>query len=316
MKALKSLGVCALALFVGTQATLAKSDKDPNSSTLATPPVYNLTGTQGSNLLGKYHSSATNAEGDTYNWWCDTTDTDVDCHEGTGIVRWVDLTDGRRVQYGCESCLTVDLDHSDGAFGFTLVPMTDDPWGVLNTDGQTIHLRIRAVTHLGVVENYVCMPILHLPSFPDGKSREAYAKHHSMEACKLFSGDFAYIPQPRAETNALKQEVDTDSLAGKSSPAAAAALANVGHVQTPEEMADQVNAGQASKCAVITNPSGAEIDVDGNKAGVSPMVFVLLRHGDTPRVITIKMTGYKTVEEKVIPDGKIIPLGLTLEPVQ
>jgi hypothetical protein len=194
--------------------------------------------------------------------------------------------------------------------------MTDDPWGVLNTDGQTIHLRIRAVTHLGVVENYVCMPILHLPSFPDGKSREAYAKHHSMEACKLFSGDFAYIPQPRAETNALKQEVDTDSLAGKSSPAAAAALANVGHVQTPEEMADQVNAGQASKCAVITNPSGAEIDVDGNKAGVSPMVFVLLRHGDTPRVITIKMTGYKTVEEKVIPDGKIIPLGLTLEPVQ
>ena len=95
--------------------------------------------------------------------------------------------------------------------------------------------------------------------------------------------------------------------------AAAAAFADVGHVLTPEEMAGQVQTGQASKCAVITNPPGAEIYVDGNKAGLSPMVFVLFKKGDTPRVITIKLSGYKTVEKRAVPDGNIIPLGLTLE---
>jgi hypothetical protein len=63
---------------------------------------------------------------------------------------------------------------------------------------------------------------------------------------------------------------------------------------------------------VITGPPGAEIDIDGNKAGVSPLVVMLLKHGDSPRLITIKMSGYKTVEKKVVPDGKIIPLGLNL----
>lgn len=119
--------------------------------------------------------------------------------------------------------------------------------------------------------------------------------------------------QAPVPSDATKQAMLANSEAGKSSPAAAAALADVGHVLTPEEMAEQVQAGQASKCAVVTNPPGAEIYVDGNKAGLSPMVFVLLRKGDAPRVITIKMAGYKTVEKMVLPDGKIIPLGLTLE---
>jgi hypothetical protein len=43
------------------------------------------------------------------------------------------------------------------------------------------------------------------------------------------------------------------------------------------------------------------------------MVFVLFKKGDTPRVITIKLSGYKTVEKRAVPDGNIIPLGLTLE---
>jgi len=60
-------------------------------------------------------------------------------------------------------------------------------------------------------------------------------------------------------------------------------------------------------------PSGAEVEIDGNIAGVSPLAFVLIKHGDSPRVITIKMNGYKTVEKKVVPDGKTIPIGLTLE---
>jgi len=38
-----------------------------------------------------------------------------------------------------------------------------------------------------------------------------------------------------------------------------------------------------------------------------------LRHGDTPRTVTIKMGGYKTIEKKVIPDGKVIPIGVMLE---
>jgi hypothetical protein len=43
------------------------------------------------------------------------------------------------------------------------------------------------------------------------------------------------------------------------------------------------------------------------------VAFVLLKQGDTPRKVTIKMTGYKTVEKAVVPDGKTIPIGLTLE---
>jgi hypothetical protein len=119
--------------------------------------------------------------------------------------------------------------------------------------------------------------------------------------------------QPSPLPDTIKQAIAANSEASKASPAAAAALANIGHLQTSEEMAAQVQAGQASKCAVITDPPGAEIYIDGNKAGLSPMAFVLLRKGDAPRVITIKMSGYKTVEKSVVPDGKTIPLGLTLE---
>jgi hypothetical protein len=315
MRSIALVTAYALLILSGVRTMQAMGKKDPNSSTLATPPVYDLTGTLGGNLLGSYHSSATDADGNIDSWWCDSTNSSVDCHEGTGLIHWVDLTDGRRVQYGCERCLTVDLDHSDGAFGFAIVSAVDDPWSFLNANHQVLHLRIRAVAHIGVVENYVCMPILHLPAFQDGKNREAYAKHHSMEACQLFSGDFSTHPPTQASVlpEATGQALITNSAAGKSSPAAAAAMAEVGHIQTPEEMAGQVQAGQASKCAVITNPPGAEIDIDGNKAGVSPMVFVLLKKGDTPRVITIRMSGYKTVEKSVVPDGKTIPLGLILE---
>lgn len=69
----------------------------------------------------------------------------------------------------------------------------------------------------------------------------------------------------------------------------------------------------ASFCAVYTAPSGAEVYVDGMKVGVAPITFVLLRQGDTPRIIAIKRGGYKTIERQVIPDGTTIPLELTLE---
>jgi len=35
--------------------------------------------------------------------------------------------------------------------------------------------------------------------------------------------------------------------------------------------------------------------------------------GDAPRTVTIKLDGYKAVEKTFIPDGKTIPIGLTLE---
>jgi hypothetical protein len=45
---------------------------------------------------------------------------------------------------------------------------------------------------------------------------------------------------------------------------------------------------------------------------VTPVNFVLLRHGSTPRTITIKSGGYKTVEKRVVPDGKDIQIVLEL----
>ncbi len=107
--------------------------------------------------------------------------------------------------------------------------------------------------------------------------------------------------------------LEGNSEAAKGSPAAAAGLANVGRALTPQELADLAQEGQASTCAIVTVPPGAGVEIDGNKGGVTPLVFFLLKQGDTPRTITIRMDGYKTVEKKVVPDGKPITIGLTLE---
>jgi hypothetical protein len=121
-------------------------------------------------------------------------------------------------------------------------------------------------------------------------------------------------PTPVSATaNPTLEQLAANSEAARASPAAAAGLASVGHAQSQQELADLVQKGLASRCAVVTAPPGAEVYVDGNKAGVSPVAFVLLKQGDTPRKVTIKMTGYKTVEKAVVPDGKTIPIGLTLE---
>ena len=121
---------------------------------------------------------------------------------------------------------------------------------------------------------------------------------------------------PATTSQTAMQSVRQNSDAAKTSPAAAAAMANAGHVSSPQELAQLVANGQASRCAVVTTPPGAEVFVDGNKGGVSPLVFVLLKQGDTPRTITIKMAGYKTVEKTFVPDGRTIPVSVTLEKVQ
>jgi hypothetical protein len=117
---------------------------------------------------------------------------------------------------------------------------------------------------------------------------------------------------PAITTPALRELV-TNSETAKNSPAAAASLANVGRAYTPQELTELVQKGQASRFAVVTVPSGAEVEIDGNRAGVTPFAGVLLKQGDTQRTITIKMSGYKTVEKMVVPDGKTIPIGITLE---
>ena len=109
------------------------------------------------------------------------------------------------------------------------------------------------------------------------------------------------LPTAEATNKALKENIE----AGKTSPAAAAQLAQDGHSQTPQEQAQLIQNGQASKTAVITSPAGAEVYIDGNKGGVTPLVFVLIKR-DAPRTITIKLAGYKTVEQTYVPDGKPI----------
>ena len=103
-----------------------------------------------------------------------------------------------------------------------------------------------------------------------------------------------------------------NSEAGKTSPAAAAQLAHDGHLMSPQEQAQAIQNGQASITTVTTSPAGAEVYIDGNKGGVTPLEFVLNKR-DAPRAITIKLAGYKTVEKTFAPDGKPIPIAVTLD---
>jgi hypothetical protein len=102
-----------------------------------------------------------------------------------------------------------------------------------------------------------------------------------------------------------------NSEASKTSPAAAAQLAQYGQVDTPREMTRLIETGQASKTAIITTPEGAEVYIDGNKAGMTPLEFVLIKR-DNPRVLTVKLPGYKTFEKTLVPDGKNILIGTSL----
>jgi hypothetical protein len=103
-----------------------------------------------------------------------------------------------------------------------------------------------------------------------------------------------------------------NSEAAGSSAAAAASLAAEGHVLTKEEIAERIKEGRASRCAIMTTPPGAEVFIDGNRLGITPIVTNLMKR-DAPRTITVKLAGYKTIEKQFEPDGKLIPWGLTLE---
>jgi hypothetical protein len=91
-------------------------------------------------------------------------------------------------------------------------------------------------------------------------------------------------------------------------------MASDGKQLSPQEQVELQKQGLASRCAIVTSPAGAEISIDGNRAGISPLVLVLIKR-DHPRVITIKMDGYQMVEKQVVPNGTIIPIAVQLEKV-
>ena len=108
--------------------------------------------------------------------------------------------------------------------------------------------------------------------------------------------------------------VKENSEAGKTSPAAAAQVAYQGHLMNVQEQAEAVRNGRASITTVVTSPLGAEVYIDGNKGGVTPLQFFLNKR-DSPRTVTIKLAGYKTVEKACVPDGKPISIAIALEEV-
>jgi hypothetical protein len=152
----------------------------------------------------------------------------------------------------------------------------------------------------------LCRPVR---SNMDGKNF-----HQNMEvfsqAVKAKSEQANTAPSPEIQKALVGAKENT--VAAGFSPAAAASLAAEGHVLTREEIAQAIKEGRASRCAIITYPPGAEVFIDGNKLGVTPVVTNLMKR-DAPRTVTVKLPGYKTFEKQFEPDGKPIPLGLTLE---
>jgi hypothetical protein len=154
--------------------------------------------------------------------------------------------------------------------------------------GRVFHFRWKDAPY-GLPMKLLCVPITGTESIPDGKARKEYAKNHRMESCYFATAMFG------------------PSLAVH-------AIANNSEVGSQQEQDARIQKGEASIVIVGTRPTGAKIWIDGNEAGITPMAFVLLRHRDTPRSILVTLDGYKTVEKRVVPDGKTIPIGVTLEP--
>jgi hypothetical protein len=207
------------------------------------------------------------------------------------------------------------------ADGQRIVPATEEKWDGNVIDGgvlESVTATLRVPDYLKLVaakdvEGQLGSLDFRL-SMPDYPKIDAHLTGWRALAERI-QGEEAGQPssQTAAIPESLKQAIISNSKAGTVSPAAAASLAETGRVLSPEALADSIAKGQASKCAVITDPPGAEVDIDGNEGGVSPLVFVLLKRGENPRTITIKLKGYKTVEKKVIPEGRPIPIGLKLE---
>ncbi len=99
------------------------------------------------------------------------------------------------------------------------------------------------------------------------------------------------------------------SQVGVTSAAARALAEDGGYLSDSQVLADK---GQASRCAVLSTPSGATVYVDGLNVGVTPLHFFLLRT-DKPRTVAVKLEGYQAFEQHYIPNGKTIPIDVRLQ---
>lgn len=171
-----------------------KTRKSSDSSTLAVAPQYDQVGTVGGNSLGDYYESYTSANGNTTDAYCNTTNTSVDCHEGSGLIYWVKLPNKRRLYFELRYP-AVDLDHMVTPVTTTLdfatvsegpLSWSADGKAILDPRGRVIHFRLRSVRIGSDTWKYFCMP---MPKGADlaGKERQKYAKHHIMEACYSYN---------------------------------------------------------------------------------------------------------------------------------
>ncbi|MBZ5574584.1 MAG: PEGA domain-containing protein [Acidobacteriia bacterium] len=123
-------------------------------------------------------------------------------------------------------------------------------------------------------------------------------------------GDGYLVGQRVTAVPSQISEMKGSSEIGSSSPADAAALAESRPLDP--ERASLVSQGQASRCAVVSTPSGAEVYIDGRKVGATPFAFILLKR-DAPRTITVKLDGYQTFEKQYVPDGRTISIAVQLQ---
>lgn len=292
MSVSRKLFFSSLLVFLGAAASTPAAhagDRKPKSDWDAyfgagIVPEYPLTGVLKITRLGDYHASYTDADGHTISFHCTSDEYDTDCYDGPGLSFELDEPDGSSISVSRTPWIDQDplqwmLSSGDALFEKSLQDAKS---------GRIFHFRWKDAPSGGSIK-LLCVPIAGTESIPDGKARKEYAKSHRMESCYFATPMFG------------------PTLKVKSLP-------NDGEGLTQQEQFARIKQGQASIVFVVTVPEGAEIWVDGVKAGASPMSFVLTRHGDSPRSTKILLNGYKTVERKIVPDGKTKPITLTLEP--
>jgi len=239
--------------------------------------VYGLTGLVWFDANRSDYSASVTVDGQTYSSYCTFTESSASCSDSGGSFT-VALADGRHAYLPTSE----DPKHSNDYPGLGMMPTRGDFKYRISDDG--------------------------LYCLPQGEKAESCYKLYFKDSPASATAGESLSELPEA----IKKPLLENSEAMKTSPAAAAQLAQDGHVTTPQEMAQLVQDGQASKTAVITVPAGADVYVDGNKLGVTPVAFVLIKR-ENPRTVTVKMAGYKTVEKTLAPDGKNIPIAITLE---
>jgi hypothetical protein len=152
--------------------------------------------------------------------------------------------------------------------------------------------------------------MLRLDNLPEWNGRDGSDRH-----VKVVGGFYNY----NEETIVLPSRVSRDisfpaniGLGFQENVVADPAYRNVQTGHTASELKAMLVQNKAAVCFAVTYPAGAEVYVDGLKAGVTALGFALIRH-DVARVVTVEMAGYKTVEKELMPDGSPCSIGLTLE---